>query len=265
MKNARLFLVTGKGGVGKTVTSLALANYLKSTTNKKIIYNSFDEVIDTDLCKTLGLTSLRLNITDSAIEFIGRKLRSETLARWIIKTPFFNALFNIVPSMGNMILMGHLIDLVEKRDDQIIVVDCPSSGHILTILESHLNFEKIFKTGPLVNDIARMKNFLANEEFVKTLVVSIPTELSIVEGQELKEDLLKMGLPKVTEVLNNIFSMNFKTGEDLPDFLKNKLISETELLESYGDNYSLKIPMFIESNTSLIIKDITNKISELFK
>lgn len=259
-----LYFVTGKGGVGKTVTALALAQYLKKHSSKKILFNSFDAPIDTNLCNELGITPLQLSIEESATEYIGRKLKSQTVAKWILRAPFFKALFNIVPTLGNMILLGNLIDIIEKHQDTIIVVDAPSSGHILTILESHLNFERIFKTGLIINDIARMKNFIENESLVQSFIVSIPTELSVVEGIELKEELMKTGLKNIKQILNNIISKTLDLSQEtLPDFLINKKKSEQDILKNYEKNYDLVIPMFLASQNKIIIDQISNSLEKI--
>lgn len=265
MNLAKLYFVTGKGGVGKTVTALAVARTLKKNTNKKILFNSFDSPLDIKTCQALGIEPLELSIESSATEYIGRKLKSLTIAKWVLKAPFFKALFNIVPTLGNMILLGNIIDILEKKENTIIVVDAPSSGHILTILESHLNFERIFKTGAIIKDITRMKNFIEDENAVNTFVISIPTELSVIEGFELKESLKKTGLKNIKQILNNIISKTLETikEEDLPDFLINKKNTEQDILKMYENQYDLAIPMFLSSNNLEIIDKMSSAIEKV--
>jgi len=106
MKEQRLFIVTGKGGVGKTLTSFALAKKLQETTSKKVLLNSFDQPVDQKLAKEMGVQVLDLPLLDSTIEYISRKIKSKTLANWVMRTSFFKALFNMVPALGNMITFG---------------------------------------------------------------------------------------------------------------------------------------------------------------
>ncbi len=263
MTDKRLFFVTGKGGVGKTLTSFALAAKLKEVSHKKVFINGFDQSVDSELAKELGIEVLDLPLIDSTIEYISRKIKSKTLANWVMKTSFFKALFNMVPSLGNMITFGHLIDLLEDNDEWIVVVDAPSSGHILTVLESPQNFKNIFKTGALVKDIDRMLKFI-DSRLMEVWVLSIPTELAIVEGKELYDKVKARGVSHIKWILNNSFSANDAiTSEQLPDFLSRKAQSEDELTKSTINEYDLVVPMHIDKNSKSIIKHIKDKISTI--
>lgn len=263
MKEQRLFIVTGKGGVGKTLTSFALAKKLQETTSKKVLLNSLDQPVDQKLAKEMGVEVLDLPLLDSTIEYISRKIKSKTLANWVMRTSFFKALFNMVPALGNMITFGHLIDLLEDDEETIIVVDAPSSGHILTVLESPLNFKQIFKSGALVKDIERMLKF-SSSPFIEIWVLSIPTELAVVEGKELYEKIKARGVQNVKWILNNSFLENDElSDEELPEFLKEKLTSETNITTEHRNNFDLIIPMHVDKNFKNLISHIKDKISTI--
>jgi arsenite-transporting ATPase len=261
MSLKKLYIVTGKGGVGKSMTALALTKALQNQTSKNVYYNCFDLEADKDLCKELGIKTLEFSVTESTTEYIGRKLGSKSIASWVMKAPFFKALFNIVPSLGNMITLGHLIDILEKSDDKIIVVDAPSSGHILTVLESPKNFNQIFKTGALVKDIHRMLGFMQDSDLVETWVLNIPTELAVTEGRELIAKLKDSGISNIKDILNNALSRNDEiTQEELPDFLSKKVEIETEVIDNSNNNFDQILPMFFDKSPKELVKRIEEKI-----
>ena len=68
--------------------------------------------------------------------YVARKLGSKMIAKWVSEAPFFKALFNILPSLGMMITLGHIIDQLEKNPKRTFVLDAPATGHTLALFNS---------------------------------------------------------------------------------------------------------------------------------
>ncbi len=225
----RLFIFTGKGGVGKTSLALAFTLHHKKL-GKKIKYFSFLQHNPEKIINELRLDSLSLELMTSAEIYIARKLRSETIAHWIMKTPFFKSLFQMIPGLGHMILFGHIIDELEKDPELQIVIDAPASGHALTMFESTSTFESIFKSGLIVKDIDRMNRFIENPENIKTYLVTLPNQMSLQESLELKTQLDQKKIAVAPLIFNDCISPLFSDREKLPEYLINKLKIEDEIL-----------------------------------
>lgn len=215
--------------MGKTTMALAACRALKAS-GKSVLYNSFD-VPHPSEAASLDIPFFDLHLEKSATEYMGRKLHSETVAGWIMKTPFFNALFAMLPGLGQMILLGHVLDRLEKDPELHIVLDSPASGHTLSMFESTHNFHDMFKSGILADDIKRMHGWLSDPGFMRINVVSLPTKMAVQEGLELSTQLEELGLPKPHHWLNNsmLENIEIKSSEksELPEFLRSK----TELEE----------------------------------
>jgi arsenite-transporting ATPase len=184
----RLYIFTGKGGVGKTTLAMSFTKQLQMQ-KKEVKYFCFYQFPEKKLYESLKLPVLELNLEKSAETYIGRKLNSKTIASWIMKTHFFKSLFQILPALGHMILLGNIIDELENNPNLIIVLDSPASGHALTMFESSTNFKNIFKTGLIVKDIEKMHTFLNNENNLATYIVTNPSDLAITEARELQKEL----------------------------------------------------------------------------
>lgn len=267
MKFKDLYIVTGKGGVGKSLTSLALTKSITELDQKKnVYYFSFEQNADQTLIKKLKLNTVELTHLSSVQEYIARKLNSKTIAKWIVSTSFFNALFDMVPSFGQLIFLGHIIDLARK-DENIVIVDAPASGHLLSTIHSPKVFKDIFKIGPIANDIDKMHNFLTNEEHTQCVVVSIPTELAIEEGQELENELEEKYSLSTVEILNCDLALNDFPPEDTPDFIKAKIEDQKKLKEKFKIEPDLIFPQIVvptqEEQVEELVKIITNKIDIL--
>ncbi|MFA6236773.1 MAG: hypothetical protein WC635_05545 [Bacteriovorax sp.] len=225
--------------MGKTTLAMAFTKYLQRR-GVNVKYNCFHQNPEKELEAAIALPSIDINVEKSAEIYIGRKLKSPTVASWIMKTHFFKSLFQMIPGLGHMILFGHLIDELEKDPSLVIVLDSPASGHALTMFESTSNFKTIFKSGLVVKDIDRMQNFLSGPDNLKTHVVTLATELSLSEALDLKNEL-DNNLPDTeahTDLLVNdsfkkFFELSNVDDSALPPFLAQKIALEKDIVSQY--------------------------------
>ncbi|MCB9061955.1 MAG: hypothetical protein H6622_10570 [Halobacteriovoraceae bacterium] len=262
-----LYIVTGKGGVGKSLLSLSCAYYISEHTKgkKKVLYLNFDDQLPVEkkVLDELKIEYFPLSLEKSAQEYMSRKLGSATISSWIMKTPFFNGLFNIVPGLGNLILIGHVIDIINKEPDTIIVADSPSTGHLLSILESPKNFFQIFKEGAIVNDIKKMQTFMENKDYFQIIISSLPTELSVKESLDLEQELKSIGDFAIRLCLNETLSDFFNGPQIQTQFLKNKVETEKNLLQLFKNQHVTKIAYSTNFDTVDKIRDIAKNIGQL--
>ena len=260
----RLYIFTGKGGVGKTTVAMAFTKYLQSQ-NCNVKYNCFHQSPEQALQQELNLPTIEMKIETSAEVYIGRKLNSQTIASWIMKTHFFKSLFQMIPGLGHMILLGHLIEQLEKDPSLIIVLDSPASGHALTMFESSSNFKTIFKTGLVVKDIDKMQHFLKGENNLKTHVITLATELSLSEASDLKSEL-DNNLPDteahsdliVNDSFKKYLDLNLINEDVLPSFLKQKVELEKEIVKNH-----FSLPHIDQAKPSQVVTELTSYMVEL--
>ncbi len=255
-----LYIVTGKGGVGKSLLSLALTKSIAELNHhKEVYYFSFEQNYDKSLTKKLGIKTVDLTHLSSVQEYIARKLNSKTIAKWIVSTSFFKALFDMVPSFGQLIFLGHIIDLA-KESDKIVIVDAPASGHLLSTIHSPKTFKDIFKIGPIANDIDKMHNFLTNKEHTQCVVVSIPTELAMEEGIELKDELSTKYNLATLSILNCDLTLNEFPSDDTPEFLQRKIENQKKLQEKFNMQADLSFPQIMSHEQVEQVKQMSEKL-----
>ena len=251
---ARLIIVSGKGGVGKTTLAHAITKELNNR-GLRAYYTSFDQTCPPEILKD-GTPRFITSPEESSEIYIGLKLNSPLVAKWVMKTPFFKALFQVLPPLGHMILLGHYIKELEDDPNKFIVLDSPASGHAMSMMSSLGNFKEIFKLGVLVEDIDRMNGFLKKPGNVKTIIASIPTEMSIEEGIDLKNFFQGWGIKSSKLIINNSLNSEKVTASSAP-LAKKKLIIENEILKRYPIlNDSLVLPQIFSHDKDKVIGEL---------
>lgn len=256
----RLYIVTGKGGVGKSTVALSLAQYL-SQQGKNVLFISMQQGEELKTAQKLNIPSRFLCPNKSTQTYIARKLNSATLAKWITKTPFFNSLFNMVPGLSQLILLGNILDMLEQDKSLNIVLDSPASGHVISLFESSHNFKKIFGEGSIVEDINKMHHLAYKTNMLKCIIVTIPTEMGISEGLELKTTLSKYeDFPIQILVNGSLYNIPELTNKlsSLPQVLRRKIQLEQELIQN---NSELKLkssfPQILDQENEEIVRKLT--------
>ncbi|MFN8369140.1 MAG: AAA family ATPase [Bacteriovoracaceae bacterium] len=141
MSYKRLYVFTGKGGVGKTTCALSLANHLVLQ-GKKVLFVEFESQVSPEIFEQLKIKHYVLSLLESANGYIAKKLKSKMIASWVVRTPFFKSLINMIPGFSYIIFLGHLLELVYNDPELILIIDSPSSGHASTLFEACKIFKK---------------------------------------------------------------------------------------------------------------------------
>ncbi len=266
----KLYIFTGKGGVGKTTLSLTFCKYLQNEGHKvSLVYfksGKLDEKAKEfseaqKLATELGIKVLPLDLVDSAQNYVAKKLKSKKIADWIIKTPFFRSLLNMIPGFNYLIYLGQILEWIEEDPDQIIVLDAPASGHAQTMLEAPKNFNEIFKSGELFDDTKKMQKMLADKSITKLNIITLPTQLAVSESLELKESLLNIASYNISISCNYSFSA-LKLPHP-PEFLKKKIDIENTALELLKNKETAVFSYIPNDNIAQLVKGLVPSMKSL--
>ncbi|SDN71773.1 arsenical pump-driving ATPase [Acetanaerobacterium elongatum] len=218
ISNRRVIFTMGKGGVGKTTVAAAIALGL-SKKGKKVHLTTTDPAAH--LKFVLGETG---NITMSHIDEQAelKKYQTEVLekARAEGMSPEDIAYIEEdlrSPCTQEIAVFRAFADVVEKADEQIVVIDTAPTGHTLLLLESTQSYNhEIQRTkGEIPAAVMRLLPRLKSNE-TEVIIVTLPETTPVYEAMRLEDDLKRAAIHVKWWVINQSL---YRTGTT------NKLLS----------------------------------------
>lgn len=228
--SSKIHFVAGKGGVGKTLISQALATYFAEQNSTLLVELSEEEAKEDDKFSPIKEVSKNLShvkiFPDQALyEYLSLKI-PEKLVDSLLSKSLFRALGSAMPGLSDLTRLGKI--WYHTKDYERIVVDMPSSGFVSRFLSIASIVEKAVKIGPLAKEAKLIKDYLKEPAHARVHLVAIPEEMVINETLELYQELKKK--PSVTLgflLVNRV--LNFE-----PKSLDEKLYPESaKVLESF--------------------------------
>jgi anion-transporting ArsA/GET3 family ATPase len=193
--NRNLIFVHGKGGVGKTAFSHAIALRLAEK-KKRTLWTTFEDPTrpaGESLKKSDYLTELNCDFTQSFEEYTSMKIGIPALTRIFLQNKLMRYMSKAAPGIHELVILGKV--WFERNHYDHIVIDMPSTGYGIAMFQSTENFVKLFHGGPLHKDAEAMLKTFKDPSITSHLIVALPEEMPLRESLELS-DYLKNLFPK---------------------------------------------------------------------
>ncbi len=210
----KLTFVSGKGGVGKTTVSLALAMHV-ARQGKTVLLVEVNSEGPTDLPDSLppGLDRLNVQPWKSFEEYVLSQLKSRLLYRAVFENRIVRHFIEATPGLADLMMIGKIHSLLDQYDH--LIVDAPATGHGLSLLQIAGIVADAVRIGPLRTRAAAINAILHDRQLASLVLVTLPEELPVTELLEMREELeSRLQLPVEKVFLNQIESPPFTAKEE---------------------------------------------------
>jgi anion-transporting ArsA/GET3 family ATPase len=232
MLDKRLLIVSGKGGVGKSVVASTLA-WMASRRGKRTLLVELDTVPsvprmfgrppaqayrETELAE--NLFGFYLEGKSGLEEYLHLVLKSGAFVRRIVRSPIYQYFVNVAPGLKELMAVGKLWDLEQKRFPgserpcyDLIVVDTPATGHAVAYLQMPMAAAETAK-GFVKREAEKVADLLRDPGRTSFHIVTTPAEMPVNEALDLHERARsRLRLPTGCLFVNQVYPPFFRNQE----------------------------------------------------
>ena len=222
----RLLVVTGKGGVGKSTVSAALA-LAAAARGKRVLVCEVaarerlpallgGEPAGPEISEAApGVFSVHVLPPDAMREYALMVLRYKAIYKAVFENRLVRYFLRAVPSLAEIVMLGK-VWWHAARDERfdLVILDAPATGHAVSLLATPANMLQIVSDGPLARDMREMQALLTDPARTSVCLVALPEEMPVNEAIELDAQLGgTLALPRGPVFLNAFNETRFTPGE----------------------------------------------------
>ncbi|MEA2461193.1 MAG: hypothetical protein QOH90_1370 [Actinomycetota bacterium] len=198
----KILIVSGKGGVGKTTISGALA-LVAARQGRKVCIAEVDR--KGTLPKLFGGGSVSYDpselapgvwgmniVPDEALaEYLDIQYHMKRIAKVFSSTHFVDFITATAPGLKDILVLGKIWYLEQGRDNggerhdfDTIIVDAPAAGHMLSFLSAPMGLSDAVQVGPVRRQADWIAQMLTDPKRSSVHLVSLAEEMPVTETLE---------------------------------------------------------------------------------
>lgn len=212
MADTTIDFVMGKGGVGRTTTARLLAHHYAERGESTIIVecNGCADLPTLYGKQSQGYTPIQLTNQIATIsvspmaaieDYVVQQLKLQKLYTLIFDNRLVAPLIEAAPGLHDAVQLGKVYDLQIGGQWDHVVVDCPATGHGISLISAAKTMMDLSRRGPLYNQNQLVEDVVRKHG--RVLLVTLPEELPTRETLQLWQTMRPDFHNKVLGILIN--------------------------------------------------------------
>ena len=197
LRATRVVIVAGKGGVGKTTVTAALARLAASQGQDTLIVEvegksglaalfgqpplGYEESVLHPRTGTDGEVRGRtLTPDDALLEYLDDH-GMRRVSKRLVSTGALDVVSTAAPGIKDILILGKVKQLEQKNVADLIVLDAPAAGHAITFLLAARSLLDSVKVGPINTQAQEVVELLSDPARASVMLVTLPEETPVNE------------------------------------------------------------------------------------
>ncbi|MBL4931749.1 arsenical pump-driving ATPase [Clostridium paridis] len=239
--NKKVIFTMGKGGVGKTTIAATIAlgltekgekvhltttdpaAHLKFVLDESygITISNIDEKKELEKYREEVLSKARETMSEEDLEYVEEDLRS--------------------PCTQEIAVFRAFAEIVEKSENEIVVIDTAPTGHTLLLLDSTQSYNKEIQRsqGDIPESVIKLLPKLKNSDETEVVIVTLAETTPVYEALRLDEDLKRAGINSKWWVINSSLYATNTTNKILKAKASNEIQWINKVNEISSGNFAV--------------------------
>lgn len=238
-----LWIITGKGGVGKTSVTAALGLMAAKAGRKVLLVETHGLCHLGDLFEVgranytvnsieKNLNLIQLNSEAAFEEYVLRQIKWKLVYDRLFNNKYVKHFIEATPGLAELLTIGKIWSLVEEKKKRnhsfdLVILDAPSTGHAMALLTIAQTVVNAVRIGPLHSQSNHILDLLRDSQRTLAWLVTLPEEMPVNEAIEMKQRLTTQAQITLGPVLVNSMWPSLLSTKTQAELEKSNFTNET--------------------------------------